>query len=284
MGSNFVALSKKLGITPEHSHFEVNGKKIYYLFDPPHLLRATRNNMYENNLKLDDQETDLNYIKQFYEADKQVKHRLAPKLTDKHLDPKAFKKMKVKCATQVLSRTVVVGMSTYMQFGKLPQEAAFTIRMLKKFDKLFDIFNSNSYSTTKMYRKPLTTESVKQITFLNKMLEFIGNLRVVHKYNHRDLTNHVQFLRGWRISIKSLLGLRNDFPSSDFKEIFTRRLNQDGLENFFGLVRQQGGSSFHPTAFKKIFCMKFLNHSSGGENCETDFDELLLNMKYIKIS
>lgn len=290
MGSNFVALSKKLGITPEHSHFEVNGKKIYYLFDPPHLIKATRNNMYENKLKLDEQETDWKYIKQFYEADKQVKYRLAPKLTDKHLDPKAFKKMKVKCATQVLSRTVVVGMSTYMQFKKLPQDAAFTIKILKKFDKLFDIFNSSLYNTTKIYRKPLTADSVKQIAFLHKMFEFIGQLRVVHKYNQRDLTNHVQFLRGWRISIKSLLGLRNDFPSSEFKEIFTRRLNQDCLENFFGLVRQQGGSSFHPTAiqfsraFKKLFCMKFLNHSSGGENCETDFDELLLNMKNISKS
>lgn len=31
MGFNFVALSKELGITPEHSHFEVNDKK-YTIF------------------------------------------------------------------------------------------------------------------------------------------------------------------------------------------------------------------------------------------------------------
>lgn len=53
--------------------------------------------MYDNNFKLEDGETDWKFIKQFYEEDTLVKHR-----------------MKVKCAAQVLSRKVVVGMSTYI--------------------------------------------------------------------------------------------------------------------------------------------------------------------------
>lgn len=43
MGSNFVGLSNNLNITPSRPFFEINNKKIFYIFDPPHLLKSTRN-------------------------------------------------------------------------------------------------------------------------------------------------------------------------------------------------------------------------------------------------
>ena len=48
----------------------------------------------------------------FYTKDKSLTIRSAPKLTDTHLHPKNFAKMRVKYATQVLSHTVAASICT----------------------------------------------------------------------------------------------------------------------------------------------------------------------------
>lgn len=69
MGSNITSLAKRLNVTPEKSYFEVDGRKIYYIFDPPHLLKATRNNMFNNNFLIGNKQTDWKYIQMFYDED-----------------------------------------------------------------------------------------------------------------------------------------------------------------------------------------------------------------------
>lgn len=43
MGSSNIAVSNKLNITPEKPVFSVDGEEIVYMFDVPHLLKATSN-------------------------------------------------------------------------------------------------------------------------------------------------------------------------------------------------------------------------------------------------
>ncbi|CAH2105527.1 unnamed protein product [Euphydryas editha] len=68
--------------------------------------------------------------------------------------------------------------------------------------------------------------------------------------------------------------------SQGYKYILTRRINNDCLENFFGLVRQAGGNCREPTclqytrAFRKIFLCQILNLSDA-TNCTEDFDNIL---------
>lgn len=63
----------------------------------------------------------------------------------------------------------------------------------------------------------------------------------------------------------------------------TKRFNTDCIENFFGAIRQQGGSSINPTpiqferAFKKLFCQSYLH--SNNMNCKDDLDEILMNLR-----
>lgn len=63
--------------------------------------------------------------------------------------------------------------------------------------------------------------------------------------------------------------------------IFTRRLNQDGLENFFGAIRSSCGDNRNPTSadfinhYKRVCCENLFTPTSGS-NCENDFGELLL--------
>lgn len=64
--------------------------------------------------------------------------------------------------------------------------------------------------------------------------------------------------------------------------MYTRRLNQDCLENFFGKVRQQNGNCRNPTpiqftrSFKKLFALDFFNEIDES-NCLEDFDNILIN-------
>jgi len=44
MGSNFIQLSRELGISTDNSTFLVNEEEVFYIFDTPHLIKATRNN------------------------------------------------------------------------------------------------------------------------------------------------------------------------------------------------------------------------------------------------
>lgn len=59
MGSNFVELSKSFGIAPENSEFEIAGQKLVYIFDPCHLIKATRNNLLQHIFSFQDKKNLL---------------------------------------------------------------------------------------------------------------------------------------------------------------------------------------------------------------------------------
>lgn len=60
-------------------------------------------------------------------------------------------------------------------------------------------------------------------------------------------------------TINSVLGLWDQLKNvHHFEFLYTRRLNQDGLENHFGSIRRQNGNCINPTpirfqrTFKKL--------------------------------
>lgn len=48
-GSDFIKFSKTRGISKEKPYFEIDGKKIYYIFDVSHLIKCVRNNLIKYN-------------------------------------------------------------------------------------------------------------------------------------------------------------------------------------------------------------------------------------------
>jgi len=54
MGSNFVDFSNNFRVSPSRSYFEVNNKKKVYIFDPLHLLKATRNMFFQHKYELNE--------------------------------------------------------------------------------------------------------------------------------------------------------------------------------------------------------------------------------------
>ncbi|KAF0706122.1 histone H1-II-like [Aphis craccivora] len=121
--------------------FFVNGRKIFYVFDVPHLLKSTRNIFFKYQLTFLNSTTSKKHLVDFFESDQGL-NRLAPKLTEVHINPGPFQKMKVKLANKIFSKTVAAGMKCCVQGGTLPSTANATITFIEHMDKLFDLLNS----------------------------------------------------------------------------------------------------------------------------------------------
>lgn len=306
LGSNFKKFAESRHITPETPYFNISGKEIVFLFDPPHLLKATRNNFFNYRLKSGNKIADKMYLKQFYGLDRSQVNRLAPKLTDIHLNPNSFQKMRIKYASQVFSRTVVSAMTTHVTDNKLLYSSFDTIELIDSMDKLFDIFNSRPVSHTisdkekkgaKCYRLPFQNSDFQR-DFLNSMIDYFKNLDVQkfsvlnNEWININKQYNIKFINSWLISIAGLnrlyLNLSNDNPVQSDLEIFSCRLNQDCLENFFGTVRNQNGNCFNPTCiqfkrtFKKLFVMDYFEYSDSA-NCVKDLDDILISLEKIPI-
>lgn len=187
LGSNFKKFADQLGITSKKPYFNASGKEIIFMFDPPHLLKATRNNFFNYRFESDNKIAEKVHLQNFYELDKNRNIRLAPKLTDIHINPSSFQKMKVKYASQVFSKTVAASMETCVITGSLSGEAFDTINFIQSMDNLFDIFNSRPLSSIPDSFSELTNSkcfclpfrnSDFQVEFLKSMIDYFELLNV----------------------------------------------------------------------------------------------------------
>jgi hypothetical protein len=277
MGSNFQSLANHLNITPENPWFIHNNQKYFVMFDPPHLLKCVRNNLMKYPFKFGMYTASWKDIEKFYNNDNTLTIRTAPKLTEKHLHPNGFSKMKVKYATQVFSHTVAAAICTYVSTEKLPPSASGTAELLSMFDSLFDCVNSSTIHSTKKMKCAMSNATSHQ-GFLKEAIKFIMSIEVLDGVN--IVTGRIKCLKGWLVTLNAILQIWEHLKTMhDFHFLLTRRLNTDPIENFFGAIRQQGGNSDSPTtiqfcrAYRKLFFSSFLECSTG--NCDRDLDTLL---------
>lgn len=95
--------------------FEMNNKKIFPLYDPPHLIKGIRNNLITKNLKYQMTGKECvakwSHIVALYNRCPGYKGvKLVPKLTSHHVVPALIPKMRVKHCTQVFSKSVGVAL------------------------------------------------------------------------------------------------------------------------------------------------------------------------------
>jgi hypothetical protein len=119
------------------------------------------------------------FIEQFYNSDKTKSLRIASKLTDKHLSPNNWERMRVSLAVQVLSESVAVGISTYVALNFLPAKAAGTADFIEKFDRLFDIFNSSTHKA-KQHNLPYNGTKFQR-DFIEEMLNLLKSIKIINK-------------------------------------------------------------------------------------------------------
>lgn len=286
-GSNFRKLVNKiLKVSPENIFFYVDNVKLIYMFDVPHLLKSMRNNFFTYNFQFSEGTVKKCYLDTVYEHDKKKNIRLCPKLSNEHLYPTSFQKMKVRYASQIFSHSVAAALNTYIDFKFLPPEARFTAIFIKKINDLFDLMNSchlNNFNAFMGTEKQL--KFLEEIEFLFDTIKVIKMVKVKdqEKYVPKCLNNQMHFIYGWKLTINSLKALWETLKSKGYSFLLTRNLNQDCIENFFGQIRNCCGNARNPTpiqfcrAFKKLFTLKYFNQVDGA-NCIDNINHVLLTI------
>lgn len=241
MGGANVGLLTSLGITTAHPSFQnpYDVKRLVHVFaDPPHLIKLIRNNILDNTIHTPLGNVNAEPLKELVKY-QSGEFKLAPKVSHFSLIVKGPDRQKVKTAAQLLSQTTstaikYLGNEDILYSHNWKQTADF----IELVDQWFDVMNSAHIKGEKMMRSGYKGESF-QVDVLKKMIDIFSQTTVGgRKY---------QFIKGIIYSSKSLINLFSDLKSSyNFKYLLTRRLNQDILENSFGILRQMGSAHDHP--------------------------------------
>ncbi|KAJ8911915.1 hypothetical protein NQ315_016256, partial [Exocentrus adspersus] len=285
------------GVTLEENIFEVENRKVVPIFDPPHLIKGMRNNFLKHNVvfKKDGQkyEAKWEHIIQAYKMDPYLGSlRTMPKLTEKHVNPNNFNKMKVAYCTQVLSRTVAVslnlmafsGTTVYTEDGALTldKEAVQTAKFIEFMDNLFDSVNGSLLSNPLKPLKEPIGDSSKHFVFWNEAKEILSSIRFKKSENSLFIPPTVKNFIKTIDNFKVLYSLLKDVG---FDKISPRRFNQDPLENFFGQIRQRGMRYTNPTCaaftplYKSLLVKDLTSSHSLGASCEDDESEILITLQ-----
>lgn len=87
-GSNNIKLFSSLGATVTEPFFEYDGRKIYVMHDPPHLIKSIRNTLLNHDIYCDEGIASWDVIKELRDTDrKSIATRACVKLTEKHVNP-----------------------------------------------------------------------------------------------------------------------------------------------------------------------------------------------------
>ena len=172
-GSNNRKLFKDLGVTTSKPYFSPpdSSDKIFTFYDAPHLLKSIRNNFIKTGYICNSKHIKWEYIRLFYNEEKDQAFRLAPKLTDRHFLLSRQGKMNVRLAAQIFSNSVGAGIR-YKGKVNNDENAPFVADFIQNFDKLFNTFNSRHFDSTQPFGHPFS-EASGHITFLNDTFNWL---------------------------------------------------------------------------------------------------------------
>ncbi|XP_073946463.1 protein interacting with Ttk69 and Sin3A isoform X4 [Choristoneura fumiferana] len=284
LGSDLLNAAHKRGISIDKTHFTVNDHKIYYIFDAPHLIKLIRNNLMSYDFHFHNGAVaKFEHIAKFYEFDQKKTFKQAYKLTNSHINPNGCEKMKVRYATQLLSRSVASGLSTCIDFEVIDESARHTVEFVIMMNDLFDALNSSTMSHCYSHKNAFCGYD-QQIDFFNKMLTFFQELKIMNSKKASDVTKTAKFIQGFQITIKSILHLYEDLNQEGYRYLMTRRLNKDVIDFFFGKIRSRSGMATEPTsrqfisAFRKLYFANMMQAPKEG-NCTVDLTKYFVSLR-----
>ncbi|KAK3907334.1 Transposable element P transposase [Frankliniella fusca] len=265
----------------------VDQSRVYHVWDVPHLMKSVRNNLLTSNLifgsgKLAKWRDVIDY----YNLDNSLCKMSV--LTRKHVDPKGRDKMRVSLASQALGSRTANGMEYTHRVTngeKLPS-CMDTVEFIRLIDFYFDICNgprASKFEPQKSTRCDVTADSL-HLQEWHTMRNNMKNWIFVRKKNG---SRHVPpCVTGWLENAVTLKCLWIKLQNLCFKTLRLRSLNQDALENFFGLIRQCGGSSSDLTceqfvgALKTCLISRYTSQIRG-KNCQDDESVFLSDLKLL---
>ena len=207
---------------------------------------------------------------------------MAPKLKEKHIEFPPFQAMCVNLAAQGLSHSVAAGISTLVTLKYLPEQAVKTATFIDHFDALFNTFNSKSLKSTQQMGHAFQQSSSHR-AFLEKSLNVLSKIQTLDGHELPCIT-------GWKICIHALFQLWEYLSKeAGFKFLLTNCLNQDCIENLFGIICYKGGFRDNPDceqfrdAFHHVIAENIFVHSEKA-NCKIDTDHILLDIANVAMA
>ncbi|CAC5392195.1 THAP9 [Mytilus coruscus] len=247
-----------------------SGSRIYFICDPPHLMKTTRNN-WENsnwhnktrNLEFDRQQITWPHLVTLVEGDLHGQNgqpgglRMLPKLTNEHLRLTPSLRMKVKLATQVLSSSVA---RAFELVDRLRPITRSTRKFIVYMDTFFDCLNVSRLNLDNRKSKctlgPYQNIADWRLEWLEQdFLQFLrewenqSNARLdISKEKRKRLCLSRETLEGLRITVKSFTKLVRELLSEPgVQYVLSGKFSQDPLEIYFSKQRGCGGNNDNPT-------------------------------------
>ena len=264
----------------ENPYFIKNSQKIYFIFDFLHLFKSVRNNLLKYNFEINGSVVSWSDVIALWNLEKNKTTRAACKLSNKHIWPNTFDKMKCKLALQVFSKRVSSALFTASLTDCIKTSTVqHTASFFEILNDLFDNLNSRSVRDPNPNKCALSRfySDVEQ----NLKLQ-ASNMANWFIKTPKGLKKPICFL-GLQQSVNATLQLWDDLQEEDITFLITSRLNTDALENFFSILRMQGGSyNRNPSvkavriAIKKNILLS-LEKSGENANCMSDNDTPLVS-------
>ena len=167
----------------------------------------------------------------------------------------------------------------------MPIQGRDTAEVLAYFNILSDAFNGKVKKDPKSFYRTLFDDDSFHYDFFSDARRKLTRMRYVERDTKKPiktqppcLTNLIKTIDGVQLLWKRLKEL-------GFTSLKTKHLNQDPLENFFGLIRDHGAQNNKPTCyqfighFKALVINNLTHYCIRGTNCEDDKGASLLTWK-----
>jgi hypothetical protein len=251
MGPINVGLWNEIGIksmktvtVPYVSHPCSPERHLYFLADPPHLLKNLWNCLLTHTVELTEDVVkkyslpsrviDSKHVKSVMDLQTGHSLRLAYKLNKSHINPTQYEKMRVSLAAQFLSRSTATALEVCVHKELLPVEALTTAWFLKFVNDWFDAMNAR-YKQAGLFRSNIEKPSV-----LTEMLSVIQGLTFSGKKVWKPIQSGIKLSTTVTLSLSKEMMLKHNL-----QYFLPSRLSQDPVENLFSQVRGRGVS--HPS-------------------------------------
>uniref|UniRef100_A0A2S2NYW9 Transposable element P transposase n=1 Tax=Schizaphis graminum TaxID=13262 RepID=A0A2S2NYW9_SCHGA len=239
-------------------------RKIFMFSDAPHLIKNVRNRLLnKKSLRISPQKPFVrwSHFIDVFENDNQrsstAPTKICPKITKRHLIVDNFSKMSVKLATQVLSDSIAKGIEFYREHEKVE-----SLKNSNETQKFVDIFNRTFDALNRKYPAEGIRNNSIDFDVLEDTYAWLNSWEncVKNKLISEDeyLTKNTS--DGLRVTIKSTIELSKYLINDcGYSYVLSSKMNQDRLEQFFGMARQATGPNDHPTTPTFIQIYKMLS-------------------------
>jgi hypothetical protein len=237
--------SSRKTISPTIEHPCSADRLLYFMADPPHLLKNLWNCVLTHRITLGPDTVKRYrlpsdvvwgvYVGQLLFAQHERDLRMAYKLRMFHVNPTQYQKMRVCYAAQFFSMSTASAIQTAVMFNELPVEALTTAWFLSLVNKWFDGMNARHKDTALLNGK--ATEGRRA---MQAMLEVIKDMTFSGKTVWKPIQTGIQLSTTVALELGSKVMSEHQLPY-----FLTGRLSQDPVENLFSQARGRG--IMHPS-------------------------------------